>query len=162
MRSQWDSESGKETQTRRAGKQKLLRGERISVCPGNTLLALPNFHQAGSTERNQRPVRGSETPANTRLKGHCCAWSWKCPSSSSYLFVSRSSFENQTYMGFPANCPSLRTLTAILLPALHVDGKFRTYNIIYSQPISHLERRLLGVGAFIIFMASNMLLALVK
>lgn len=63
VRSQRDSESGKETQTGRAGKQTLLRGERIGVCSGNVLLALPNFHQARSTERSQRPIRGSEKPA---------------------------------------------------------------------------------------------------
>lgn len=63
VQSQRDSESGKEMQTGRAGKQTLLRGERIGVCPGNVLLALPNFHQAGSTESTQRPIKGSETPA---------------------------------------------------------------------------------------------------
>lgn len=68
VQSQRDSESGKEMQTGRAGKQTLLRGERIGVCPGNVLLTLPNFHQAGSTENSQRPVRGSETPATPGQK----------------------------------------------------------------------------------------------
>lgn len=44
--SQRDSEAGKEIQTRKAGKGQLLRGDRVSVRPGNLLLALPNLHQA--------------------------------------------------------------------------------------------------------------------